>query len=462
MQPSVDLAPEVVVGDRYRLLESLASGGTAAVWRAEDVRLGREVAVKVLREELDPELRTRAEREAKVLASLDHRNLVRVFDSGEDDGIPFIVMELLDGESLSAIIDERGALPVEEAVALVADVADGLGAAHERGVVHRDVKPANIVCKDQVPTVVDFGIARTFDATTLTRGLVVGTASYIAPEQAQGLAVGPPCDVYSLACVLYELLTGRPPFQGESPVAIAVKHVQDDVVPPGDIAQVPPALDAVVVRCLAKDPALRPADGTAMAAALRAALVQPATEETVAIGAPIPSNTAVMPAIQADADLIDPSPLPVAPVPPVAPPPAGRRLPRNVGAGAGPLVALGVAAMVLVGILLIARSQGGGIETRPVPDVTNAAVEDATTYLEGAGLAVDIEPVPADAAPGTVVASEPGPGEMIPEGGTVILSVSSGPGEAPATTAPPPPPAEGGGDDDGDGRGRGRDQKDDD
>jgi len=464
MQQFVDLAPDVIVGERYRLVESLARGATAAVWRAEDTRLGREVALKILKDEdLDPALRVRAEREGQVLASLDHRNLVRVFDTGEDDGLPFIVMELLDGDSLSTIIAERGPLPVEEAVGLVADVADGLGAAHERGVVHRDVKPGNIVCKDSVPTLVDFGIARAVDATTLTRGLVVGTAAYIAPEQAQGLAVGPPGDVYALGCVLFELLTGRPPFQGDSPVSIAVKHVQEDPVAPSTLADVPPAIDAVVLRALAKDPANRPQDGAVLARELRAALTQPATDETVALGAPIAaSSTAVMPAVQADADLIDPAPLP-----PVHPPPARaarRSRPAAAAPNLRPLVALGVAALAVLGVLLIARAADGGIDTRPVPDVTNAPVQDATTYLEGAGLEVDIEQVPADAAAGIVVASEPAAGQEIPEGGTVRLLVSSGPA-TPPTTAAPPADAEGegeGGEQPGRGNDKPKREKDDD
>src|SRR5687768_16105369 len=251
MQSSLDLAPDSVVGGRYRLIESLARGGTASVWRAEDTESGTEVAIKILRDEgVDPTLRERAGREAHVLEGLHHPNLVRVLDSGEDDGMPFMVMELLDGQSLAAIISERGTVEVDEAVTLVADVADGLGLAHSRGVIHRDVKPANVVCHDQVPTLVDFGIARNIDATTLTRGLVMGTASYLAPEQAQGLPLTPAVDVYALGCVLYELLTGEPPFVGDSPVTVALRHVQDEPVPPADVADVPAAVNALVLRAL--------------------------------------------------------------------------------------------------------------------------------------------------------------------------------------------------------------------
>jgi hypothetical protein len=411
-----DLAPEVVVAGRYRLIETIGSGGTAAVWRATDIETGADIALKVLRDGVEPSMRERAEREAKVLEQLDHPNLVRVVDSGEDAGVPYLAMQLLEGETLSAIITARGAIPVEEAVALVADVADGLGHAHAAGVLHRDVKPANIVCHETVPTLVDFGIARQMDSTTLTRGLVVGTASYIAPEQAQGLALTPACDVYALGCVLYELLTGAAPFQGDSPVTIALKHVQDEPVPPSDIVPgVPAAIDAIVLRALAKDPVQRPADGIAFAAALRSAAAADG-DETVAL-TPLTQRdpTIVMPLV-------------------VDPPPA-----RSVTSDATTkrnLVPLLVAAAIFLGVLLLVRAAAGsgdGGETGPVPDMTNAPVQDATTYLEAAGFEVDVVNVDADAPTGIVVASDPPAGELALDD-SVVLSVSSGP---PATTAPP-------------------------
>ena len=465
MQSSLDLAPDAVVGGRYRLVESLARGGTASVWRAQDTETGADVAVKILRDEgVDPTLRERAGREAHVLEGLDHPNLVRVLDSGEDDGMPFMVMELLHGEPLSAIVAERRTLPVDEAVDLVADVADGLGVAHARGLIHRDVKPANIVCHEQVPTLVDFGIARNIDATTLTRGLVMGTASYLAPEQAQGLPLTPAVDVYALGCVLYELLTGQPPFEGDSPVNVALRHVQDDPVPPGDVAEVPAAVNALVLRALAKDPDQRPADGAALATELRAALEGGTGDETVTIAPVGADGTMVMPAVAAatttepapapepDAGLIDPSPLP-----PVAPPPA--RPARDVPWA----LLLGIVAAVLLLFLLVRAFSGDDdLAERSVPaGLVGSQVADATTYLEGAGLQVDVNDVESDLPAGTVLGVDPGEGEAIAVGGTVALAVSSGPPAAPATTAPPP---EQRGDDDG-GGGRdkpGKGKKDDD
>jgi serine/threonine-protein kinase len=424
------LAPEVVVAGRYRLIESLARGGTASVWRAHDAERDCDVAIKVLRDDdVDPALRSRAEREASVLTGISHPNLVEVLDSGDDDGRPYIVMALLEGDTLTRIIRDRAPLPVDEAATLIADVADGLGAVHAKGVIHRDVKPGNIVCHQQVPTLVDFGIARAVDATTLTRGLVLGTASYLAPEQAQGLALTPAADVYSLACVLYELLTGRAPFTGDSPVVVAMKHVQEDPVPPGDLEVVPPAIDEVVLRALSKDPALRPADGAAFAAALRTALDGDHGEETIAIAAPPVNGTMVLPTVTAaapppDAALVDPSPL--------VPPPPRRR--RHV-----PVAALVVAGLVAAVLLLALAASRDRLHVRPVPNVTNASVADATRYLEGAGFDVDVKNVPSPAASGTVVASDPSAGTKAPEGSTIELSVaSSTPTTTPTSTTTAP------------------------
>lgn len=445
MQRSLDLAPDVVVGGRYRLIATLARGGTSSVWRAHDAQADRDVAVKILRDEgVDPTLRERAGREAHVLEGLEHPNLVRVLDSGDGGGVPFMVMELLEGETLSRIIADRGPLEVDEAVRLVADVADGLGVAHEQGVIHRDVKPANIVCLEQVPTLVDFGIARNIDATTLTRGLVMGTASYLAPEQAQGLLLTPAVDVYALGCVLYELLTGAPPFEGDSPVNVALRHVQDEPVPPADVTSVPSAVSSLVLRALAKDPARRPANGTVLATELRAARAADAGDDTLAI-APVtsPDGTMVMPAIVAaatpgaavdaspDAGLIDPSPLPPVPPPPARSMPAMPAIPWTLVLGA-------VAAALVLFVLVRALGNGDERPVRPVPDVLNASVVDATTYLEGAGLEVDVVNMESDAPAGIVIASEPGAGEPIETGATVELVVSSGPGATSATTLPPP------------------------
>lgn len=367
MQGALDLAPDAMVAGRYRLVAPLAHGGTSSVWRATDVTNDREVAIKVLRDDgVDPALRSRAEKEASILAGLSHTNLVEVLDSGDEDGRTFMVMALLDGAPLSAVIADRGKVPADEAVNLVADVADGLGVAHRQGVIHRDVKPANIVCHQDVPTLVDFGIARAIDATTLTRGLVVGTASYLAPEQAQGHVLSPATDVYALACVLYELLTGRPPFEGATSVTVAMKHVQDMPVPPGDLTHVPAAVDAVVLRALSKDPANRPGDGAAFANELRVALAAGASDETMAIAAVSsgPGTVVMAPIVAAE---------PSTPLAPVSPAPRQRRRPLA-------MVYLAIAAAVVVVVLLLSHFAGGGNLNAPsVPKVVTTLTVPTTS-----------------------------------------------------------------------------------
>lgn len=261
-----------LLGGRYRLETPLGSGATATVWRARDAELGREVAVKVLTGTGVPaELAGRFGREGVILARLEHPNLVRVLASGEEDGTPFLVMDLVDGSSLRQIL-AHGPLRADEAVAIIAQVASGLGVAHAAGIVHRDATPANILLDQSgTPVVVDFGIARASDLTSMTSvDIVMGTAAYFAPEQAQGKDVSPATDVYALGCVLTELLTGQPPYQADSPVALAFRHVHDPVVSLRDRdpdASLP--LTTVVAACLAKDPAARYTDGAELAADLR-------------------------------------------------------------------------------------------------------------------------------------------------------------------------------------------------
>jgi serine/threonine-protein kinase len=258
--PQPELRAGDVVSGRYRLVDHLGAGSTATVWRARDLDLGRDVALKVLLGSgVDPDLAARFQREGVVLARLNHPNVVPVLASGVDEGRPYLVMELIDGQALDTRLRE-GRLPVDDALDLVADVAAGLGAAHRAGVIHRDVKPANIVC-DQggVPRLVDFGIARVSDMTSMTRAhTVLGTAHYLSPEQARGEQLGPESDVYALGCVLFALLTGAPPFEADSHVAVAYRHVHDEPPAPSTLRpEVPAEVDAIVLRCLAKWPAGR-------------------------------------------------------------------------------------------------------------------------------------------------------------------------------------------------------------
>jgi eukaryotic-like serine/threonine-protein kinase len=265
-----------VLNERYEIDEPLGRGGMAQVFRATDRVLGRPVAVKVLDRKYkdDAKFVTRFRREAQSAAGINHPNVVSVYDTGSEDGLHYIVMEYVDGDTLADLLRREGPLKPGRAVAIGEPVARALEAAHEKGMVHRDVKPGNImVDRSGTVKVVDFGIARAAADDTLTQtGTVLGTAAYLSPEQAQGETVDARSDVYSLGCVLYEMLTGRPPFTAESTLAVAYKHVREDPVPPSQLnPDVPPELDAVAMTALAKDPAARYPSGAAMREALSAA-----------------------------------------------------------------------------------------------------------------------------------------------------------------------------------------------
>jgi serine/threonine-protein kinase len=265
------------LGGRYVLGEVLGTGGMATVWRATDEVLAREVAVKILSPEYaaDPRFAARFEREARHAAALSHPRLVTVFDCGIDNGTAFIVMELVAGRTLRQVLDDAGILPPGQAVAIAAAVCEGLEVAHAAGLVHRDIKPANIVLSGGEVKILDFGIARADSSAggTRTMGVVLGTVAYLSPEQASGRPAGTQSDLYSLGCVLFEMLTGEPPFASDSAVGLAYRHVHDDAGPPSARQPgVPAHLDGVTTRLLAKDPAARPASAAAARADLLAAL----------------------------------------------------------------------------------------------------------------------------------------------------------------------------------------------
>ncbi|WP_033320383.1 protein kinase domain-containing protein [Streptomyces yerevanensis] len=255
-----------LVGDgRYRLTSRLGRGGMAEVFAAEDVRLGRTVAVKLLRSDLaeDPVSKARFTREAQSVAGLNHHAVVAVYDSGEDviagNTVPYIVMELVEGRTIRDLLLNAEAPGPEQALIIVSGVLEALAYSHQHGIVHRDIKPANVIITNAgAVKVMDFGIARALHGaqSTMTQtGMVMGTPQYLSPEQALGKAVDHRSDLYATGCLLYELLSLRPPFTGETPLSVVYQHVQDIPVPPSEASDVaPPELDGLVMRSLAKDP----------------------------------------------------------------------------------------------------------------------------------------------------------------------------------------------------------------
>jgi serine/threonine protein kinase len=277
-RPVDPAAPSVLLCGRYRLEHHLASGGMGEVWRGTDVSLNRPVAVKLLHDHLgsDPDLVDRFRREARAAARLSHPGIVAVYDTCSDGGRQAIVLQLVEGPTLRTYLDRVGVLSDAQTVTVGVAVADALAAAHDAGIVHRDVKPANILLGPERAMVTDFGVAKALDETDHTAtGSMLGSVRYLAPEQVRGDTPDPRSDLFGLGVVLYECLSGSVPWDAGTPAATALARLD---TPPRPLpAAVPPALAAVVFQCLAVDPAARPPDARSLADALRAALAAPAT-----------------------------------------------------------------------------------------------------------------------------------------------------------------------------------------
>ncbi|MGD9570950.1 MAG: Stk1 family PASTA domain-containing Ser/Thr kinase [Thermoleophilia bacterium] len=421
----MSFAPGDLVGGRYELGRQLGAGGMARVYLGHDRVLDRRVAVKVLSEPYasDPQFVERFRREASAAAGLNHPNIVAVYDRGEADGSYYIVMEYLAGPDLKQVIRRRAPLPPLEAIDNAQQILAALGAAHRSDLIHRDVKPQNVlVAEDGHLKVTDFGIARAGEEADVTEpGSVIGTAQYLSPEQARGGEVTAASDCYAVGIVLYEMLTGRVPFDGGPPVSIAMKQVSDPPVPPGEIEPtIPPVLEDVVMRALAKRPSERWRTAQDFSRALDEARaeIDPATGTTRVLGA---VGGAAAAGDTARTRVMDPVPPRVGPPPPEEPPPGRRRWPIIAG-----IVVLLLAAAAAAFVLL------GGDEAKAVtiPPVAGQPAAEARATLEGLDLVVDERQVEdPDVEAGFVVDTEPGAGEEAREGDTVILNVSGGPGQ---------------------------------
>jgi eukaryotic-like serine/threonine-protein kinase len=420
-----EVAGNTLVDGRYRILRRIGSGGMADVYCAEDSHLGRQVAIKVLHRRFaqDQEFVERFRREAKSAAGLNHPNVVGVFDRGEHEGTYYIAMEFLTGSTLKDIVTTEAPLPQERVIDIGTQILEAAGFAHRHGVIHRDFKPHNVIVDDLGHAkVTDFGIARAGASEMTETGSIMGTAQYLSPEQAQGHAVTATSDIYSIGVMLYEMLAGRLPFEGDSAVAVALKHLSEQ---PPPISQwrpdVHPALEAVVMAALAKDPAQRWQSAEDLAAALEAARAQIESgnngQDTAAF-APIP-----MPAGGATAATqVAGAPEPV--LAPVAGPPVER------GERRWPWVAIGVLTLALIAALLYVILSGTlAAEKKDVPRVTGKQLVAARAVLERAGFEVNTERVRSAQPFDQVVDQDPNPGEQADEGSTVTLEVSRGPGE---------------------------------
>ncbi len=433
-----------LLGGRYELDGIVGRGGMAEVFRARDIRLDRIVGVKTLRDDLarDQTFQARFRREAQSAASLNHPSIVAVYDTGEDmvgpTPVPYIVMEFVDGRTLRDLLrDDRRLLP-ERAAEITDGVLRALDYSHRNGIVHRDIKPGNVMLtRSGDVKVMDFGIARAVSDSQMTMtqtAQVIGTAQYLSPEQARGERVDARSDLYSTGCLLYELLTGRPPFTGDSPVAIAYQHVKEDPVPPSQVdPEVPPWADAIVLKAMEKDPADRYQSAGEMRNDIQRAL------SGAPVAAPMPGDgygagTRRMgsTATQVAGRTTGIPPYRYGPPDgdgPDGPPQRQRR--------AWPWVALATVVIVLIAAIVLLKYVTGSSGGVPVPNVINQKLAAAELSITRVGLRVGtVTSKQSAVAKGLVISTNPGFGSSEAKGSAVNIVASLGPKPAPTAKVP--------------------------
>lgn len=442
-----------LLGNRYELGGILGRGGMADVRVGRDLRLGRTVAIKQLRPDLasDESFQARFRREAQSAAALNHPSIVAVYDTGEatdihGNHIPYIVMEYVDGQTLRDILRDGRKLLPERALSITSDVLSALDYSHRQGIIHRDIKPANVMLTPagQVK-VMDFGIARALSDASMTQtAAVIGTAQYLSPEQARGEQVDARSDIYSTGCLLYELLTGRPPFIGESPVSVAYQHVREEARPPSQFnPDVSGTIDNIVAKSLAKKTEDRYQSAADMRADIERAIAghtiaapsaasvghadRPASATTVgAVGAL--SGLSGNPNATQVTDAVRGGPPTSANGQPALPPP-GRRAQRSNTRSKTTFWVLSVVALIMLGVAAWALlgNRDPEVATTPVPDVVGQTFDEASATLAAANFKVDkVEQADDTVAEGDVISQDPGAGANAESGATITLTVSTG------------------------------------
>jgi beta-lactam-binding protein with PASTA domain/serine/threonine protein kinase len=436
-----------VVDGRYRVLSLLARGGMATVYEATDLRLDRTIALKVMHPHLahDQAFVARFQREAKAAAKLTHGHVVAVYDQGEDNGLVYLAMEYVPGRTLRDVLRQYGPLAPEQALVFLDPVLEALAAAHAAGFVHRDIKPENVlISNDGRVKVADFGLARALstDARSVTQGMIIGTVAYLSPEQVERGEADGRSDVYAAGILLFEMITGKVPHAGESPLSVAYQHVNSDVPPPSSVrAEIPPDVDALVVTSTRRDPSLRyqnASDFLADVRRVRATLPPPRpfvdSRDTLIVDAAMSAQLAAA----AQASSAQAGSAQQGPTPPSAPQPqrpdavsaegeSKRRRRRRRSK------ALWIALVVILAVLAAAFGgwfvAAGPGKTIPVPNVVGATIDEATATLAAQGLSINANEgqFSETAAVGTVISTSPAPGDSIKKEGVVAAVVSKGP-----------------------------------